>query len=210
MAPYRRLGLVLFAIAAAVGMRAASAAAPPASAPAPAPVMAEEMSIGNPKAKVTIVEYASASCPHCARMNNDVMPAFKKKYVDTGKVRYVLREFLTPPVPFAATAFMMARCAGDKQYFAVLDDVFHEQAAIYDSGDLSGGLLKIGEKHGMSKDQLNACMDAKAVDALKARLDKAEKAGIDSVPTFVVGEQKLVGEKTLDDLSGLVDPALAK
>lgn len=206
MAPYRRLGLVLFALVAAVGLHAAAAV----SAPAASPLMAEEVALGNPKAKVTVVEYASAACPHCARFNNDVFPAFKKKYVDTGKVRYVFRELLTDPVPFAGTAFMMARCAGESKYFDVLNDVFHEQTAIYQSGDLSGGLLKIGMKYGMDKDRLNACMDEKAVDALNARVEKASKDGVDSTPTFVIAGNKSVGEKSLDDLSAAIDPLLAK
>ena len=72
----------------------------------------DEMVLGNPNAKVTVIEYASASCPHCARWNEDVYPAFKKKYVDTGKVKYVFREFLTPPTEVAAAGFLLARCAG--------------------------------------------------------------------------------------------------
>lgn len=206
MAPYRRLGLVLFALVAAVGLHAASAA----TAPAASPLLAEEVALGNPKAKVTVVEYASAACPHCARFNNDVFPAFKKKYVDTGKVRYVFRELLTDPVPFAGTAFMMARCAGESKYFDVLNDVFQQQTAIYQSGDLSGGLLKIGLKYGMDKDKLNACMDEKAVNALNARVEKANKDGVDSTPTFVIAGNKSVGEKSLDDLSAAIDPLLAK
>jgi protein-disulfide isomerase len=206
MAPYRRLGLVLFALVAAVGLHAASAA----TAPASSPLLAEEVALGNPKAKVTVVEYASAACPHCARFHNDVFAAFKKKYVDTGKVRYVFRELLTDPVPFAGTAFMMARCAGESKYFDVLTDVFEQQTAIYQSGDLSGGLLKIGAKYGMDKDRLNACMDAKAVDALNARVEKANKDGVNSTPTFVIAGNKSVGEKSLDDLSAEIDPLLAK
>src|SRR5665213_2186956 len=83
--------------------------------------------MGDPRAKVTVVEYASASCPHCARFNNDVFPAFKAKYIDTGKVRYVLREFLTEPVQVAAAGFLLARCAGKGKYFGALDDFFHGQ-----------------------------------------------------------------------------------
>jgi protein-disulfide isomerase len=206
MAPHRRLGLVLFALVAAVGLHAASAA----TAPAASPLMADEVALGSPKAKVTVIEYASAACPHCARFHNDVFAAFKKKYVDTGKVRYVFRELLTDPVPFAGTAFMMARCAGESKYFDVLGDVFEQQTAIYQSGDLSGGLLKIGAKYGMDKDRLNACMDEKAVTALNARVEKANKEGVDSTPTFIIAGTKSVGEKSLDDLSAAIDPLLAK
>jgi protein-disulfide isomerase len=211
MAPYRRLSLVLFALIAAVGLRAASAATKPDAVKSGAgPVMADEMVLGNPKAKVTMIEYASASCPHCARMNNDVIPEFKKKYVDTGKVRYVFREFLTPPEQFAGVAFLMARCAGPDQYFPILDDVFHDQAAIYESGDLLGGLLKIAAKHGLSKEQVQACTDEKAGEALNARVAKATKDGINATPTFIIGSTKIEGEKTLADLEAVVDPLLTK
>jgi protein-disulfide isomerase len=205
MAPYRRLGLVLFALA-AVGLHAASAA----PAPAAKPSLAEEETLGSPNAKVTVIEYASAACPHCAVFNNTVFPAFKKKYVDTGKVRYVFREILTDPVAFAGTAFMMARCAGDKQYFAVIDDVFQQQQAIYDSGDLPAGLLKIGQKYGMTKEQINACMDDTAVKSLNDRLAKADHDGVKATPTFVIGQTKLEGERSLDELSAVIDPLLAK
>ncbi|MDB5447797.1 MAG: dsbA, partial [Phenylobacterium sp.] len=76
-----------------------------------------DMSLGPPDAKVKVVEYASASCSHCARFNNEVFPAFKAKYVDTGKVNYTLREFLTPPEEVAAAGFLLARCAGKDKYF---------------------------------------------------------------------------------------------
>lgn len=212
MAPKRRLGLVLFALAAAVGLHAASRAAtsPLGAADKPAFSVAPEEVLGNPRAKVTVIEYASASCPHCAKVNNEVIPEFRKKYIDTGKVRYVFREMLTDPVPFAGTAFMMARCGGDKNYFAVLDEVFHQQQAIYESGDLPGGLLKIGAKYGLDKDKLNACMNDAAVKAMNDRASQAGKDGLQYTPTFIIGETRLEGEKTLDDLSAVIDPLLAK
>jgi len=230
MAPDRRLALVAFAFAAALGLHAASSAAPASSsaaAPAPkaspsssstksAPASSAKMSVapeevmGDPKAKVTVVEYASAACPHCARMNNDVLPQLKKAYIDTGKVKYVFREMLTDPVPFAGTAFMMARCGGDKNYFALLDDVFHQQQAIYESGDLPGGLLKIGAKYGLDKDKINACMGEDAVSALNERVARADKDGIEGTPTFLIGDDKLVGEQSYEQLAAAIDKQLAK
>ena len=233
MAPDRRIALVAFAFAAALGLHAASSAAPPSSssasastpvAPAPsakpssaAPSasstkgsLVPEESMGDPKAKVTMIEYASAACPHCARMNNDVLPQLKKTYIDTGKVRYVFREMLTDPVPFAGTAFMMARCGGDKNYFALLDDVFHQQQTIYESGDLPGGLLKIGAKYGLDKDKISACMDDVAVNALNERVARADKDGIEGTPTFLIGDDKLVGEQSYEQLAAAIDKQLAK
>src|SRR3569833_2233340 len=158
MAPDRRIALVALAVVAALGVHAASSAAPtaPAAAADAKVSLAMEEAMGNPKAKVTVIEYGSAACPHCARMNNDVLPQLKKNYIDTGKARYVFREILTDPIPFAGTAFLMARCGGDKNYFAILDDVFHQQQSIYETSDQPGGLLKIGAKYGLDKDKLNA------------------------------------------------------
>lgn len=213
MAPDRRIALVSVAVFAALGLHAAaSSAAPTASASAATPQnsLAMEEAMGNPKAKVTLIEYGSAACPHCARINNDVLPQLKKAYIDTGKVRYVFREILTDPVPFAGTAFMMARCGGDKNYFAILDDVFHQQQAIYESGDLPGGLLKIGAKYGLDKDKINACMDDKAIAGVNERNSQASKDGVDASPTFIIGDTTLKGEQTYEALAQALDKQLMK
>ena len=167
--------------------------------------------MGSPAAKVTVVEYASASCPHCARFNNEALQAFKKKYVDTGKVRYVYREFLTDPIPFAATGFLLARCDGGSKYFTILDAIYKQQEDIYKSGDYIGGLKKIAAKNGIGDKQFADCTsDTNALNALNARVQAADRAGISGTPTFVVGDKTLNGEQTLDSLSAAIDPQLAK
>ena len=166
-----------------------------------------DQSLGNPKAKVTVAEYASASCPHCAEFNNTVFAQFKAKYIDTGKVNYVFHEFYTPPVPFAAGGFLVARCAGPGKYFDVLDAIFHGQSAIYASGDFRGGLEKIALSTGMSEKQFTDCIgDDKALKAMNARVQQAEKDGINSTPTFVINGTKIEGEQTMAKL----DDAIAK
>ena len=170
----------------------------------------DEMSLGNPQAKVTVVEYASASCPHCARFNNEVFPAFKSKYIDTGKIHYVFREFLTPPVQFAAAGFLTARCAGKDKYFSVLDAIYHDQAQIYQSGDLRGGLLNIAKSAGLTEQQFNNCIsDANALKALNDRVEKAQDQDhIEGTPTFVVnGKQVSSGEMTLGQLDDAIKAA---
>ena len=84
----------------------------PVAALAYGPPKPIDMTLGSPKAKVTVIEYASLACSHCAHFNNEVFPEFKAKYIDTGKVRYVYREFYTPPVEVAAAGALIARCAG--------------------------------------------------------------------------------------------------
>jgi protein-disulfide isomerase len=193
------------AIAAAVltlGVAAYSSAVLAAAAPG-------DETLGNPAAKVTVEEYASASCPHCARFNNDVFPAFKKKYIDTGKVHYVFHEFLTEPAQFAAAAFLVARCAGPGKYFTVLDTVFHQQEAIYRSNDLHGGMLKIAQAQGMTEKQFNDCIsDETTLGALNARNAKAmAQDGVTGTPTFVVNGKHYEGEQTLAELDAAIAAA---
>ena len=171
-----------------------------------------DMSMGDAKAKVQMVEYASASCVHCARFNNDVFPAFKAKYIDTGKVHYTLKEFLTPPVEMAAAGFLTARCAGKDKYFSVLDAVFHAQEEMFQSGDMRGPLLRIAQSAGLTEAQFNACITDEA--ALKALNERVEKAGRDEkitgTPTFIVnGKQVASGEVTLQQLDTAIAEASA-
>lgn len=177
---------------------------------AAAPVVrADDMILGNPKAKVTVVEYASASCPHCAHFANEDFPQFKKAYIDTGKVRFVLRELLTPPQNFAALGFLTARCAGRDKYFDVLAAVFRDQAEIYRTNDLRGGLLKIAQGAGLKEEKLNACITQDALTAMQARINAdAEADGVDQSPTFFVNGVKLGGNVDFAALKAAVDKAL--
>jgi protein-disulfide isomerase len=174
-------------------------------------VTADDMSLGNPAAKVTVIEYASATCPHCARFNNEVFPGFKAKYIDTGRIHYVFREFLTPPPEVAAAAFLTARCAGKDKYFSVLDAVFHDQTQMFQSGDILGSLSRIAQSAGMTQDQFNTCIhDDAALKALNDRVQKyIDRDGIDSTPTFLVNGKKLVGEQTEAELDTAITAAQA-
>jgi protein-disulfide isomerase len=170
---------------------------------------ADDMSLGDPKAKVSVVEYASASCPHCARFAIDVFPTFKARYVDTGKVRFTLREYLTEPQALAAAGFLLARCAGKDRYFEVLDAFFKGQDEMVQTGDVRGVLSRIARSPGgLSQAQLDACMrDTAAEKALAARADRhmrVDKVG--STPTFVINGRRVEGEMTMPEL----DAAIAK
>ena len=181
-----------------------------ASVPAPLP---DDMSLGRATAPVTVVEYASASCPHCARFNNNVFPGFKKKYIDSGKVHYVFREYLTEPVQVAAAGFLLARCAGKDKYFQVVDEYFHGQAHAYETGDIRSLILAAGAHAGLTEGQISDCLaDQDAAKALNARVERyANQEGIDSTPTFVVNGKKLPPldhEVTLQDLDVAIQPAL--
>lgn len=173
---------------------------------------ADDMTMGDPKAKVEMVEYASASCSHCARFNNEVFPAFKAKYIDTGKVHYTLKEFLTPPQEMAAAGFLTARCAGKDKYFPVLDAVYKAQTEMFQTGDIRGVLLRIAQSAGMTEQQFNACItDEAALKALNARVEKAAKdAKITGTPTFFInGKEVASGEVSLEQLDTAVAAANA-
>ena len=179
----------------------------PAQAAAP-----DDMSMGNPNARVTVIEYGSASCTHCAHFNNDIFPAFKAKYVDTGRVRYVFREFLTEPVNLAAASFILARCAGRDKYFSVLDAVFHAQADIYKTGDATPIMHKIAADAGLSEEKASACLaDKAALDALNARVQGyVDNDKITGTPTFFVDGRRMEGVQTLDKLDAAIARAEAK
>jgi protein-disulfide isomerase len=169
-----------------------------------------DMSLGNANSKIQVTEFASASCSHCARFNNEVFPLFKAKYIDTGKVHYTLREFLTPPTEVAAAGFLMARCAGKDKYFTVLDAIYKNQDEMFQTGDFRGVLLRIAESTGMTEDQFNKCVsDEAALKALNARVDKAiNEEKITGTPTFEVNGKKIgEGEVTLAQLDAAIAAA---
>ncbi|MCA6285758.1 DsbA family protein [Phenylobacterium sp.] len=175
----------------------------------PAP-SAEDMTLGDPKATVKMVEYASASCVHCATFNNEVFPAFKAKYIDTGKVHYTLKEFLTPPNELAAASFLTARCAGKDKYFTVLDAVFRSQQEIFQTGDMRGVLLRIAQSAGLTEAQFNACItDEAALKSLNERVERAVKQDrIASTPAFFInGKAVASGEISLAALEKAVAEA---
>ncbi len=174
---------------------------PAASATAPAPAAAvEAMSLGSPRAPVTVIEYASVGCPHCAVWANTVFPELRSKYIDTGKIRFELHEMLTGNPALAAAGFLTARCASPDKYFQVVDDVFAQQDEIGRVG--IDALEKIGEHAGLTRESFAACLqNPTALAALQERTFNDAKAhGVTGTPTFFVGGQKLDGEQTLEAL----------
>jgi protein-disulfide isomerase len=166
-------------------------------------VSADDMTLGNPKAPVTVIEYASLSCPHCAAFNNDTFPAFKAKYIDTGKINYVFREALTADPAIAAAGFLTARCAGKDKYFQVIDAVFHVPALHEGAeGDPHAILLQIAEQAGLSETKFDACIrDPAAQKALNDRWQGyVTDNKVDQTPTFVINGVLHKGVMTLPQL----------
>ena len=168
-------------------------------------------------AKVTVIEYASPTCPHCALWQKNTWPAFKAQYVDTNKVRYVFRELPTPPVDVATAGILLARCAGPDKYF----DVMHELMASQDewrSGALSpsASLLKTANAFGFNQEQYTACITGPDnIAALEKRIKAATDAGVTGTPMFKVNGVEAVTPGTdegtkLPDLAKAIDAELAK
>lgn len=187
----------LVAVAAAAGV-----------ANAAMPTVSDDMSIGNPRAKVTVVEYASLGCPHCAIWARDVFPVFRKSYIDTGQVRFVLREMLFGDSTLAAAGFLTARCAGPAKYFEVVDGVFTNQTEIENGGVKE--LFKVAQAAGMTEDAFKACLqDQAALQALEARANRhITDDKITGTPTFVIGDKRMEGEQSIADLSAAIVAAV--
>lgn len=174
-----------------------------------------DMAQGAPEgAKVTVYEYASVTCPHCALWQKNTWPAFKAKYVDTNKVRYVFRELPTPPVDAATAGFLVARCAGPDKYFDVVHQLMATQQEMITSTPRDW-LLRTAQAAGLSEDQFNKCVtDKDAVAAMEKRVQFARTQGVTGTPAFYVNDVQVVspgGEgASLADLSTAIDAALAK
>lgn len=176
-----------------------------------ATALPDDMTLGNAQAKVTVVEYASVGCPVCARWYQDVWPAFKAKYIDTGKINFVSREMLVGggvEVNVAASGFLLARCAGKDKYFTVIDAIYNNQNQAFAAPRQT--LVDIARSSGMTEAAFDTCVsDEAAIKALEDRVQRhAAKDGIDSTPTFVVNGKKLdPGYRSLEELDAAIAAA---
>lgn len=169
-----------------------------------------EMTMGDPDAPVTVIEYASFTCPHCATFHQEVFPQLKEEYIDTGRVHFILREvFFDRPGLWAA---MLARCAGEDRYFGMAGLLFEEQgtwARPAEAPAIVEELYSIGRQAGMSRETMDACLqDSDFARALVARYqEQATEHGIRSTPAFIInGEQ--VGNLPWEAFSARIDAAL--
>ncbi len=165
--------------------------------------------LGDEKAPVTIIEYASMTCSHCAEFHIKTFPLLKANYIDTGKARFVLREF--PLDPLAAAGFMLARCSGDKRE-AMVDLLFAQQKNWAFVDKPLQGLSAVVKQAGMGDDAFNACLKDQALfDKVAQVRDRAsEKFGVDATPTFFINGDKKPGEIRPEDLDATLAPYLKK
>ena len=174
-----------------------------------------DMAMGAPEgAKVTVVEYASVTCHVCAAWQEENWEAFKTRYVDTDKVRYVFREIPTPPAEVAVAGFLMARCAGPDKYFDVVHELLASQQQMM--GDPRATLFRVGNGAGLSNERVQQCItDEAGLVAADERAQAARAAGVEGTPTFFVNGTKVVtpgsqSGTSMADLSQAIEAELAK
>ena len=175
------------------------------------PVSLPDIALGSAKAPVTITEYASMSCPHCAAFGENVFPMLRSKYIDTGKVRFVFREF--PLDIKAAAASMLARCIADgdaEKYFGAVRQLFQQQDALM--GQTKDTLMLIGKQAGMSEQAVETCeKDQVLLDKLAADQRFAlDSLKVDSTPTFFINGERLKGAMSFEELEEKIKPLLKK
>jgi protein-disulfide isomerase len=175
------------------------------------PVALPDMALGSAKASVTITEFASMSCPHCAAFEQNVFPMVRSKYIDSGKIRYVFREF--PLDIKAAAASMVARCmAGDdaEKFFGAIDTMFKQQDRLMT--DTQETLKRIGGQAGLSADAVEACVKNQAtLDKLSADEKFAnETLNVDATPTFFINGEMSKGAMSFEELDEKIKAALKK
>ncbi len=164
-----------------------------------------EMEVGSKDAKVTIIEYASASCPHCAAFFKDVYVPLKKDYIDSGKVRFIFREF--PHNDLGLAGFMLARCAPAEKYFPIVDVLFETQDKWL--ADPLVGLKEIAKQAGMTEDAFNACIKNEKItkDIIDAKNRAETVAKITGIPTVFINGEK-IEERDYDSIKKKIDPLL--
>ncbi len=192
-----------------VGIANAETTAPATAETLPA---VPDMVMGQADAPVTVVEYASFTCPHCGNFHRTVFEEFRKNYIDTGKVRFVYREVYFDK--FGLWAGMIARCGGEMKYFGIAGLLYTTQKEwIGDAQEatIAENLRKTGLKAGIGKEQLDACLnDQTMAKAMVANFQKqATEDKVEATPTFIINGEKHSGEMSYEEFAKLLDTALA-
>jgi protein-disulfide isomerase len=175
-------------------------------------VKPDDMTMGDPKAPVTMIEYASLTCPHCAHFEIETFPELQKQYIDTGKVLFVYRDF--PLDALALKASILARCAGKERFFNFLQTLFQNQQSWeqQDPDKAQEALASIAKLGGIGKEQFDACMNDETLKdkVVNSRHDAEQQLDIESTPTFFINGNKVSGAKPLDVYAAVINQYLPK
>lgn len=196
--------LVVFLAFAGLGGAAGGQGLPPVKE-----ILADRV-LGQADAPVTIIEYASMTCPHCASFHAVQLPALKKEYIDTGKVRLIFREFPTAPRPLALAAAMLARCAPKERYFGIINVLFRSQMQWGRAAQPVEALAGIGRLAGVSRATFDACLKNEEIyqGIVKIATHGETKFGITATPSFIVNGKKIEGAVSLFEFRKIIDAAL--
>jgi protein-disulfide isomerase len=203
-------GAVVLLVFGAAGAEAPSDLPKPTAHYDDVKITADDHVMGQPNAPITVVEYASLTCPHCAHFATTVLPTIEKEFIATGKVKLVYRDF--PLDRLALFASMIARCAGPVRYFSMIDSFFAKQEQWATAKDPIAALTAIAEAHGMSANDVKACLADKAIaDAvLQQRLEGDKTFHIEGTPTLIIGGDEYGGALSIDAFRAIVAKQLAK
>lgn len=190
------------------GVTAATQTPEPAAAPAAAGTFTGEIIIGKADAPVTMIEYASMTCPHCANFHTKVFPALKRKYIDTGKLKLAFREF--PLDGVALRASMLARCGGEAKVAPFLEILFTQQMDWAAASDPIAALNRIAKLGGMSQATFDACLADEALmkQLVQSRQDGVEKYNIQGTPSFIIDGKTHDGDMEIEDFDKLLQPLI--
>ena len=164
--------------------------------------------LGDPNAPVEIVAWESLTCPHCAAFHRETYDALKERYIDTGKVRFVYRDF--PLDGTALRASMLARCTDPNQFFGMIEVLFRSQSNWARSHDAVGDLGQIGRLAGVNDEAFESCMaNEELLDGIVQMRQEGTNAGVASTPTFFINGTMYPGNRSIDDFAAIIDPLLA-
>lgn len=168
----------------------------------------EDHVLGDEAATVTVIEYASPTCPHCANFHNNIYPSFKTEYIDTGKIKFILRPFVRNVLD--AAVFMLADAAGPEGYHNVIETYFRTMETWASSQTPRDAILKIAIELGFTQESFEAALtNQELFTAMEAMREQAlNEFGLTGTPTFYVNGKTLTGDKTLEQLAAEIDPLL--
>ena len=211
----RRAALVAFSAIALSACGAADSSNAQTSASGSGEIALTDIALGNADAPITIVEYASWTCPACLQFHTDVVPMLKSEYVEAGHVKFVFREFPTAPANISVAGFALARCAGEDKFYDVIDDLFAAQNNILDlarsGGDIEGAMRTLASSYGIEGDGFTECLSNQDVTyAISESVMKGDSQGVNSTPTVFLNGEKLQGYdwRTADGMKALLNSKL--
>ncbi|MEO0619148.1 MAG: DsbA family protein [Pseudomonadota bacterium] len=167
----------------------------------------EDRTMGNPDARVTVIEYGSWTCPHCRAFRERTWPAFKREYIDSGKVHYILREF--PIGRSSGNAALITRCAPERDYFRFYDLYLKNQASWVSQDVRTDKIFAVAAKAGMSRAAFDDCLkDEKLIAGLTWQKNRGRELGVIGTPTFFINTTHVRSFQTIEDMRRLIDPQL--